>query len=333
LVDHPDFRKQPFELPETSDRSTLEWIREEFGRQHFKVDIEPEVDVPLRISGISRSLSDFSVYHGTCSALRSRSTIDPSTPGDFVVTVGLAGDISLRTDDDGIVLKPGTATTGSSNAGGFLQAGTDAEFLTISVRRHLIEQFVPNFTELTQAPMVCNSQAMRLLVGYVRMLDAEETIDDPETRHLVTTHVQDLAALTLGGISDGRALAEQRGVRAGRLAAVKADIAANLASPGLSVASVATRQDLSPRYIHMLFEAEGVTFSEYVVARRLAHAKKLLVDPRFAGRMIGAIALEVGFGDLSYFNRTFRRHFGMTPSEMREAALRANGILGPRPSK
>src|SRR5262249_40079153 len=34
----------------------------------------------------------------------------------------------------------------------------------------------------------------------------------------------------------------------------------------------------------------------------------------------GALVLEAGFGDLSYFNRAFRRRFGASPSDVRAAA-------------
>ena len=34
-------------------------------------------------------------------------------------------------------------------------------------------------------------------------------------------------------------------------------------------------------------------------------------------RTISAIAFATGFRDLSHFNRTFRQHFGMTPSDTR----------------
>jgi AraC-like DNA-binding protein len=44
------------------------------------------------------------------------------------------------------------------------------------------------------------------------------------------------------------------------------------------------------------------------------------VDPRYAGRSISAVTYEAGFGDLSYFNRTFRRRCGATPSNVREVA-------------
>jgi AraC-like DNA-binding protein len=67
----------------------------------------------------------------------------------------------------------------------------------------------------------------------------------------------------------------------------------------------------------MLFEPEGVSFTTYVINQRLARAHRMLCDPLFDHRSISAIALAVGFGDISYFNRTFRRCFGATPSDVR----------------
>jgi AraC-like DNA-binding protein len=54
-----------------------------------------------------------------------------------------------------------------------------------------------------------------------------------------------------------------------------------------------------------------------VLEQRLYRAHRTIADPRRADRMISAIAFAAGFGDLSYFNRTFRRRFGMTPSDVR----------------
>lgn len=69
----------------------------------------------------------------------------------------------------------------------------------------------------------------------------------------------------------------------------------------------------------MLFEAESVTFSEYVLEQRLDRAWRALIDRRLSGRAITDIAFASGFGDLSYFNRTFRRRFADTPSGVRAA--------------
>jgi len=45
----------------------------------------------------------------------------------------------------------------------------------------------------------------------------------------------------------------------------------------------------------------------------------MLTDRRWAQVGITAIAYDAGFGDLSCFNRAFKRCYGATPSEVRNA--------------
>jgi AraC-like DNA-binding protein len=106
------------------------------------------------------------------------------------------------------------------------------------------------------------------------------------------------------------------------LKAIKDDIIAHIANERLSVTFIARRHGVTPRSVRLLFEADGVTFSEYVVEQRLVRACLMLTEVKFSGWTIGAIAFEVGFLDLSHFNRTFRRTYGGSPSDVREAAHR-----------
>jgi AraC-like DNA-binding protein len=106
-------------------------------------------------------------------------------------------------------------------------------------------------------------------------------------------------------------------VCAARLRTIKADIAANLGDCELNVTVAAARHGVTPRYVQKLFASEGVTFSEYVLDRRLCAAHRLLKDPRLAHRLIASVAFDCGFGDLSYFNRTFRRRYNATPTDVR----------------
>jgi AraC-like DNA-binding protein len=46
----------------------------------------------------------------------------------------------------------------------------------------------------------------------------------------------------------------------------------------------------------------------------------MLRDQRFSMHSITAIAFDAGFGDLSYFNRTFRRRYNARPSDVRNDA-------------
>lgn len=58
----------------------------------------------------------------------------------------------------------------------------------------------------------------------------------------------------------------------------------------------------------------GLNFSEYLNQVRLQRAAELLKDPSLK---ISLIATQVGYRDPSYFNRLFKKHFGVTPKEYR----------------
>ena len=137
--------------------------------------------------------------------------------------------------------------------------------------------------------------------------------------HLVITHLhQLLTAIAVNATSKAGRRIHRRGKRAARLLAIKSDVAENLYCADLSITGVASRQRVSTRYLHLLFAMEGCTFSQFVVNQRLSRARDMLTSPKHAGLNISTIAFECGFGDLSYFNRRFRRHFGATPRALRD---------------
>jgi AraC-like DNA-binding protein len=94
------------------------------------------------------------------------------------------------------------------------------------------------------------------------------------------------------------------------------------ADPGLNAITVATQLGITPRYVHLLLEETGKSFARHVIERRLERVAALLHAPGKRHQKIAAIAAEAGFNDLTYFNRTFRRHFGATPTDVRLAAMR-----------
>ena len=59
-------------------------------------------------------------------------------------------------------------------------------------------------------------------------------------------------------------------------------------------------------------ETFGVSFRGYVVRYRLMQSARLLENP---GASVTEVAYAVGFNDSSYFTRTFKRYFGVLPSE------------------
>jgi AraC family transcriptional regulator len=82
--------------------------------------------------------------------------------------------------------------------------------------------------------------------------------------------------------------------------------------------STAKEAGLSPFHFLRLFaRVLGVTPHQYLVRSRLRRAARLLADD---ARSITDVALDVGFGDLSNFVRTFRRAAGVSPRSFRRAA-------------
>jgi len=85
-------------------------------------------------------------------------------------------------------------------------------------------------------------------------------------------------------------------------------------------------------FLRVFASVLGMTPHQYLVRSRLRHAARLLADDT---RSITDVALDVGFGDLSNFVRTFHRAAGVSPGAFRRAARGDRKIfqdrLGSRP--
>jgi AraC-like DNA-binding protein len=201
-----------------------------------------------------------------------------------------------------------------------------ARFVCIALPRRVITTLAPRIEDTLLRPLPSHTGVLRLLTTYLALLEDDEAWETPELRGALTTHIYDLCALAAGAARDRAAEAAGRGLRAARLRAVKADIADRLGDADLSAADLARRHGVTPRYIHKLFEHEGISLSRFKLGLRLGRVHGMLL----AGRddlTISEIAYEAGFNDLSTFNREFRRHYGTTPSELRRSARVQSGLV------
>jgi len=70
------------------------------------------------------------------------------------------------------------------------------------------------------------------------------------------------------------------------------------------------------RFSRLFKQTYGVGFLEFVQRKRMEKAEELLNNSEMP---ITSIAYAVGFQDPSYFARTFKQHFGCSPSDYRRA--------------
>jgi AraC-like DNA-binding protein len=162
--------------------------------------------------------------------------------------------------------------------------------------------------------------ALRLLDGYLRSLTSLEEPLSPDLAPIIATHLVDLVAAALGPTAEAAEIIAKRGVKAARLRAILAEIARRFAEPDFDLDNVAGALGLSRRYIQGLLEETGKSFTEHLVERRLERTFAMLTDRRCLHMAIIDIAFTAGFGDVSHFNRMFRRRYGETPSSVRAAA-------------
>jgi AraC-like DNA-binding protein len=197
---------------------------------------------------------------------------------------------------------------------------TNSKLLSLKVPRMKFGALLPHMSRFAGLTPGRDRVALRLLSDYLTGTFDVDFGGSDEVARLHQDFIIDLVALALGTTGDTRALAEQRGAQAVRRAAVVQAIAASMADPALDAAIVAARLGMTVRYVHHLLEPTGRSFSEHLLDKRLARAVALLCEATQRHRKIADIAFEVGFKDLSYFNRMFRRKYGGTPTDMREAS-------------
>jgi AraC-like DNA-binding protein len=126
-------------------------------------------------------------------------------------------------------------------------------------------------------------------------------------RALIATAVEDVA-----GIRD---VVEQT-----LIVQVRAHVRQHLRDPDLSPDTIAAALAISPRHLHRVCANAGLRLEQWIIARRLDHARAELAHPSSRHLSIGRVARRWGFKDATHFTRRFRSAFGVLPSEWRRSA-------------
>jgi AraC-like DNA-binding protein len=318
--DAADFGVQ-FSTDSVPVRERLSYFREALGRSFTRLDLGPYDDRPVRYEATVHGFDGLGVIWGRTNGNIGRRTQPLLTDGndDFIFGTILSGCTLPSQVGREFRMDAGAAVLLSCGDVGAKDYPVPTEFLTLRIPRRLLNGMAAKPEDELARPIPANTEALRLLVDYILTTLKNRQLQSLELRRLFAGHICDLVALAVGATRDAANIAYSRGMRAARLQAAKSFILRQTARHDLSATSVAAHLGVTPRYVHMLFESEGLSFTKFIVERRLARAHDMLLDPRMKERTISAIAFATGFSDLSHFNRSFRRHFGKTPSDTRRA--------------
>jgi AraC-like DNA-binding protein len=318
-----------FSLRDTPERQRNDLYREFFGRSVMRYEVEPSRAIPFDIDVRMQMLPGLLMVTGKMHGSENRRTRECLADGldELAMAVNLGGRYVVRQGDNEIVLGNGEATLFTLGKPCHLVHQPPGLFLALRFPRSQIAPRIAGADQRCLRRIGANTPALSLLTDYVGLAQQNHAVSGLELRPLFIDHVYDLIALAVGATPDAAEAAQGGGLRAARLHAIKQDIARNLGEPELSVAALARRHGCTPRLVQRLFETEGTTFTEYVLAQRLARAHRLLLDPLRDRDKISIVAYDCGFGDVSYFNRMFRRQFGAAPSDIRAQARTTKTLM------
>ncbi|MFH1345596.1 MAG: AraC family transcriptional regulator [Pseudomonadota bacterium] len=324
-VDKADFSLHRFSTDDFPEPERVTQWREMCGRTMMKVDMEPLSQQPFRCIAELHNLPDLGIAAITTTPnrlTRSRDLIAGGN-GDFIFVMPTHGEAAISQRNQEMKLAQNGGWLIPSDEPSLTVVQSVSRFVSLAIPATVLAPLIGSGFDAALTPVSAgNADAVRLLVGYLGCLREDSALSAPNLRQTIVTHVHDLAALAIGATRDAAEIARGRGLKAARLRAIKAEVSANLGWQGLSAETVALNQGITPRYVRMLFAGEGTSFSDFVRGLRLSRAYRMLADRRHLGRTISAIAFDCGFGDLSYFNRSFRRCYGLRPSDVRGAVHR-----------
>jgi AraC-like DNA-binding protein len=316
-----DFRLLRFRSEDFPASERIAVWQEVLSQMLLKVEVESQskqafqVDASLRaLPGIRFGMAVF----GPCVSRRTRDIVTADNDDSYLV-INTEGSFSISQANTETVLDEGDAC--------FLNCSQEVDLVRRSAGRIIFARFeraplagrLPDIDEHCGQIVRSGNDALQLLTAYLVDLDDKQRLVSPDLRSMVITHIYDLLGLVLSSSLKGLVMKRGDSPGAVQLRALKKYVARHLADPDLSITTVCGATQLTPRHVQRLFEAELTTFSKFVLLTRLQSVHAALKDPKQRHRGVADIALAHGFGDVSAFNRAFRRHFGASPSNIRQS--------------
>ncbi|HVU19233.1 MAG TPA: helix-turn-helix transcriptional regulator [Rhizomicrobium sp.] len=318
----PDHRFLRFWTDEYPSHQRPDAWREVLSHMLLKVDLKPLPDEPFRIEATLRALNGIRFGTGKfTSTVHSRTReIVAADNNDLLLIINLEGPLSIALDGMELAVREGDAYLLSCAQVFDLLRPVSGRLVLARMEQAQAEAYVPNIMQYVGQPVLRGNEALRHLTTILLKLDDRQTLESEELRQTITAHIFTVLALALNVSRPVETIRQLPRSAVTRLSAIQKHVTQHVADQALGVASVAAANGLSPRQLQRIFEASGQTFSEFLLAERLKRVRAALLDPKQSERSVSEIALACGFGDVSYFNRAFRRCYGSSPSEVRRNA-------------
>ena len=261
---------------------------------------------------VSRNVSDGLLYK------RNERHLTNERDECFLITVPELAEIRFAQDGKEVLCRPGAFLIERSHLPYEFSHRDPSALWVLKVPSAVLKARISRPERLATLQFDCSRSVGALFVDTLRLAGERiEEMDEP-ARAMMGKHLIDLLAMAVE--SDERVLAgHSSSIRNAHLHRCEHFIRGRLDDMRLTPQMVADGCGISLRYLHQIFEGEGVTVSTYIRTERLLMCDAMLHDPQ-CRKSISEIAYHWGFGDQAQFSRNYRGRFGCTPSEARAAS-------------
>jgi AraC family transcriptional activator of tynA and feaB len=292
---------------------------------HLAFDVRPTYRTPKRFQAAvtRRAIGDVMLLDCAASPFLGRrtATVIGSHPEGHEDVLGFQfvckGVELVREGGRQLALKPGDVVLWDGLQPTEIEIAEAFYKRTLLFPRHRVLAVCPRLAELDSLPSLSGSASARLLVRFMNALAVElPRLDGAAGAAAANAALELLRAAVEPALPNDRSAA-----RSAMRAEIARYVRTHLQDPQLGPASIAGAYAMSVRTLHALFEGADASVAGLVRSERLARCLEDLQQPN--GGSVTDIAFRWGFCDAAHFSRVFKREFGATPSEVRQAALSA----------
>ncbi len=247
---------------------------------------------------------------------RSKRQIAKSAEADFLISFQLKEQGVVRQAGREAILKPGSFALYDSTEPYTLEFKEPFHQLVVQMPKEVLSRHLLHPEKFTAIPISGDSGLGSVLTNFVFSLVHEIQHLDQAPEHLSENLVNMIAMAFSSSLMLDHS-ASQCAANAALKQRVKHYIDNNLHDPKLTNKSIAHAQGISVRYLSKLFQDDEESIHNLIMHKRLSQAHQLLCNPQYNGHSVERIAYSLGFISPSHFSRAFKKHYKISPSELR----------------
>jgi AraC-like DNA-binding protein len=278
---------------------------------------EIEGDVIADLTCVAHENSAMSVYRGTRHIARQEHS-------HLFMCRQSRGTVISEQEGRETVLEPGDMMLLDPRRPFSARFSSDTRFLIVMLPRKDLEARVGTTETLISRALRPHVGVNGLMSCFLEALTSQTDRFDPAAAEIVRNQFLELAALSLS--RDAGTTPRSSSAKVLALFRIRAAIERCLADPSLNGQHVAASAGISVRYANKLLAERNSSLSRLIQRVRLERCRKTLKDPLHSHRSISEIAYAWGFSDMTHFGRSFRKLYGMPPSDYRQMQSRRQAL-------